>query len=361
MQGLTASAAARNCVHPHPKTTLIIRSHGALALWVLCGGVTLKVLLAGVGSVADITTDHLVTITVLATTMAAAHMLWPQVKQWRVVPALGLALLLVASTFYIVTSSAARNAEVDAAKTADVRKANEDRARVQSKLDEANTRLAKARTAEADAAADAKKECATGKGKRCDGARASSEDARTKTSDIASSVAILEAEMRLMKAPAQENAGLKHAARVFASLPFAGADADAIARLLELWWPFVKTLVLELGTVVFGSLAFGHRTVRRVKDEPASEPDGPAEPSAKTPPRSPRPRGGISGRFDKERACADLLTRLGLGQSVPSQDDLARAWNRPKSTVSDWLREWEKDGLIPARRTVGRRKQLVAA
>lgn len=323
MQGLTASAAARNIAHPSPKTTLTIRSRGALALGALSAGVTLKVLLAGVGAIADITTDHLVTITVLATTIAAGHMLLPQVKQFRVFPALGLAVLLLASTFYVVTSSAARNAEVEAVKVGDIRAANEARARVQDKLDFANARLEVARK-DADAAdADAKKECASGKGKKCDGARASSGDAKTKVGDIENSIALLEAEMRLMKAPREENAGLKHAARVFASLPFVDLDAEAIAARLELWWPFVKTLVLELGTIVFLGLGLGHSDAKPLQ---------PAMPAPTAPGPTRKCRRGATTRDPKVvQFVSEFRKRHGRAPSIP---EVKGAFpSMPKSTA----------------------------
>jgi len=34
---------------------------------------------------------------------------------------------------------------------------------------------------------------------------------------------------------------------------------------------------------------------------------------------------------------------------------------RPKQTISDWVRDWERSGLIPARTQRGRCKSLTAA
>lgn len=63
-------------------------------------------------------------------------------------------------------------------------------------------------------------------------------------------------------------------------------------------------------------------------------------------------------RTGKREALGDLLTRLALGQEVPPQDQLAREWGRSKSSVSEWMAEWEREGLIPERRQVGRRKLI---
>ena len=63
-------------------------------------------------------------------------------------------------------------------------------------------------------------------------------------------------------------------------------------------------------------------------------------------------------RFTKEGAAADLVTRLALGERFASQDELRERYGVAKSTMSEWLREWEADGLIPTRLQDGRRKAL---
>lgn len=56
-----------------------------------------------------------------------------------------------------------------------------------------------------------------------------------------------------------------------------------------------------------------------------------------------------------------LLTDLPLGRSATSQRDLCERFGVARSTMSDWLSEWERSGLIPARRMVGRCKAIGAA
>lgn len=67
------------------------------------------------------------------------------------------------------------------------------------------------------------------------------------------------------------------------------------------------------------------------------------------------------GRTDKKRALSELLTMLADGRTIPSQDHLADHWNRPKQTVSDWLREWRRIGVIPSETRIGRCKATVPA
>ena len=56
-----------------------------------------------------------------------------------------------------------------------------------------------------------------------------------------------------------ENAGLKHAARVFAALPLVQSQPEAIERALLLFTPFVKALFLEIATVVFLGIGLAGR------------------------------------------------------------------------------------------------------
>jgi hypothetical protein len=62
----------------------------------------------------------------------------------------------------------------------------------------------------------------------------------------------------------------------------------------------------------------------------------------------------------KEEALASLLTDLALGRGFGSQAELAKRFGRSKSTVSEWLAEWTKAGLIPERTVRGRCKSIVA-
>lgn len=73
-------------------------------------------------------------------------------------------------------------------------------------------------------------------------------------------------------------------------------------------------------------------------------------------PKKPGPSGGLS----KSQALDDLMQRLADGRTIGSQDELASDWHRPKQTVSDWMREWRRIGVIPAATPAGRCKATVA-
>jgi hypothetical protein len=95
-------------------------------------------------------------------------------------------------------------------------------------------------------------------------------------------------------------------------------------------------------------------TAPAANDPPQEVPQRPAARAAKR-------TAGPSRKARKDAALADLLTRLALGERFGSQDELANRYGVPKSTMSDWLREWEAAALIPERRTVGRFKQVERA
>src|SRR4051812_32576179 len=67
--------------------------------------VTCFVLFKDVADGAPITTDHVMSFAVLVGTFASGHLLAGQLRQWRLVPAIGLVALFSAGTFYCVTAS----------------------------------------------------------------------------------------------------------------------------------------------------------------------------------------------------------------------------------------------------------------
>jgi hypothetical protein len=73
-------------------------------------------------------------------------------------------------------------------------------------------------------------------------------------------------------------------------------------------------------------------------------------------PQGPKP--GRRARFAKDQALEDLVGRLDSGERFGSQDELASRYGVAKSTMSDWLKDWEQSGAIPQRMTVGRCKAV---
>ena len=233
----------------------------AIALGTIFSAGTAYVLLADVKTAADFTIDHLMTVLVMVGTIAAGHMFWAQARAWRIGPAIGLAVLFACGTFYCVVQSAARNAEATSAKLAVVSSGNGERAKVEADLAEAREDLRKAR----DLAA---RECRSGNGPRCKRSEKAQEMAE-------SHYWMLTARMEKMKPALVENAGFKHAAKVFAL--FIPADTATIANVIVLLSPFVKAAFLEVACVIFFEIGFGHSVpvlpsvLRSVPLEPAND------------------------------------------------------------------------------------------
>jgi hypothetical protein len=206
---------------------------------------TAYVLFADVRSLADITTDHVMTGLVLVGTIAAGHMFWPAARGGRLLAALGLAILFVSGTFICVTGSAGRSAEVSQRKEAEAKKVNGGR-------EAAETDLKKAKTERDTLTTNAAQQCSSGPGPRCKGARALLEMAD-------SHIAILEVRLDDMHPEQQVNGGLAHAAKVFALV--VPAQPQQIEMALVLLWPFAKAMMLEVATIVFLGLGLGHKTV----------------------------------------------------------------------------------------------------
>jgi hypothetical protein len=79
-------------------------------------------------------------------------------------------------------------------------------------------------------------------------------------------------------------------------------------------------------------------------------------------PCNPRPPNGSPRRgFPRKAVLANLQRQLASGERFESQVRMSKRFGVPKSTLSEWLSEWEEKGAIPVRRQAGRRKELQAA
>ncbi len=243
-------------------TVTTVRSWPAIGLGVFFASVTGYVLFKDVIDGAAINTSHVLSLAALVAAIASGHMVWPAAKAGRIVTALMLMVLFLAATGYVVVSSGARNAETAGAKAATAETVTRTRAEIEKMQREASFILGSCaagtprdhvgiRCGLRDAMT---KECATGKGKACDG----------KSYSVATYEAALDGyDRRLAKlgpvtAP---NGGYAHAAKVLAALPGVTAAAADIEARLVLILPFLTVLIAELGTITFLhlGLGMGHR------------------------------------------------------------------------------------------------------
>lgn len=237
-------------------THTVISSRSAIALGGLFSLGTAYVLFEDVIQTGRFTADHVISGLVLVGTIAAGHFFWPALRGGKLFPAIGLAVLFTTGTFICVTGSASRGAEHSANRAQEAAKVNEAREVVR-----ADIKLAKADRDKLTG--DQAKECATGPGKRCNGAK-------TMVDYADSHIAILEARLDGMKPEQDPDAGLKHAAKVFSLL--SRVSEASIESALLLLWPFAKALMLEVATIVFFGLGFGHVRVSTLSQETVSAP-----------------------------------------------------------------------------------------
>lgn len=347
-----------------------VNSWGALALAAVCTTATAFVLLEDVfRHSAPITTAHISTAVALVVTVAAGHWLWPQLRVGRVLSALALAVLFLAGTVYIVTTSAGRNATLATQKLVTLASKNDVRKSVEAELATARTDAAASRKAAAE-------ECGTGRKVRCDGRIV------TRDADLAR-VDALAYRLATLDPPSTDAGAYRHAALTLSATGL--GDADVIEDRLSLLAPFVLALILEIGAIVFFAIAVGsarRQTVSIVplvsapvaiteRQEPITDdelddlkriyaPLNRSEPANDT---WVLPEVNRSGPWTRADAKADLETIIGLNNGrVPAQTVLVDRWGVAKSTVSTWCTVWEATGLIQRERA-GRCKtvELVAA
>jgi len=162
----------------------------------------------------------------------------------------------------------------------------------------------------------------------------------------------------------------------------AGLDRPEESGASEGWVAMVWAWIMGVGVVLiatFGSVLFAvagddHSRVAPRDSRSASRPrgavkgDGPEEtpppPGAEHPaPANVVPFAPINatgGRYSHDQAERDLLALLTTSGAVPEQRVLCARWQRPKPTVSRWLDDWERRGLV-ARQRNGRGNAVIAA
>ncbi len=320
---------------------------------------------------AEFTQKHFQTICiVVAATFAwLAVSIALQKRHW--LPALGFLALSLFATGVIVWYSLGRQTEGQMLSADDHDKAAEERARLKGKLPSEEKALAAKRT---DADAVCKK--LGPEHKRCRGARAVQ-------SVYADSLAGIEARLKTLQVkPADASA------EAFGNLVAAlGGKRDKAKALALLLMPYLITGLFELGFTMSLHYAFrpSHSptqaaatpTLRARGPESAPTvltdvtdaelstirerfvlPDRPRDGGVRTVrhPDSPRPTSGLT----KQELLEHVQLELALGRSFPSQQALAGLSGVRKQRVSEWVREWEADGLVPARTQAGRCKSLVA-
>lgn len=308
---------------------------------------------------AAITEKHLLSAVIIAGAILVGHLAIEGWRAGRYSAACGFAGIFLACTALVVLMSVGRQGETMAWTQAQADASEDHRRIAREGLKEANGMLAEAQRKLA-------KECASGKGKRCDGIR--------------STISVYEAAAAGRQSALDKLGPAKLVAaeeEQFAKLlaTFFSVDKDRVKAGTIMAKPFFVSAVCEFGVILCFGFAFrGTRVRSRTSSDLSNVPDaelselktqffGPDRPngSDKKPLNRPnRPKPSSGGRtFCKEEVLQSLLTQLALGERFESQDAMRERFGLAKSTMSNWLAEWQD--LIPARRQIGRRKALANA
>lgn len=323
---------------------------------------------------ADFTQKHFQTVCIVfGTTIAAyaAHHAW---NNRHLAACLGLALIAAAGTGLIVWNSLGRQTE-------GVMVASGAYDKIVSERRDLETSLAADRASITEYRKAADKECASGEGSRCRGARSS-------VTFYENSAKGTEARLKLLETPKPVDPSAEAFGNLAAALGF---NKDKAKALSMLFMPYFVVLFFEFGTTISFGYAFSPKRLPKTarSDQLVAGSDKPAltqigsvtddelfalkqQFEAEQPNGSPNlPRGGgqsvpkrpngpkpNGSRFTKEEAAADLVTRLALGERFGSQDELRERYGVAKSTMSEWLTDWTSEGIIPARTVQGRCKAL---
>ena len=314
---------------------------------------------------APLTEKHYIAAVIISGTMLVGHLAHEAWRNSKYLSSFAFGFLFAVGTALVVLSSAGRQGESLALTQAQAEAVEEARADAKVGLKRAQAMLAQAQTALAN-------ECKTGSGKRCAGIQ--------RTIDVYEAAARGEQAKLdqigpvMIVAPDEEKI-----AEVISTISTASKErVKATAVLVK---PFLIALFLEFGAIVSFGFAFrgemrmldtaksveptelGHVSdaelieLKRYYGSDRSDSSGPDRPNSPNRPMKP----GLNTRLAKEEVLQSLLTQLALGERFGSQDDMRELFGIPKSTLSNWLSEWESSGMIPVRRQVGRCKALASA
>lgn len=312
---------------------ITIRSRGLLLVGLICAAVTARTLFDDVITTgAPLTVSHLQSAVALIAALVAGHMIMPTLKQRMLASLLGVCLIFISATGYCVIAAGSRNAEVAATKTSTVEASNEQRQAAEQKVAEALQAEAEAKATAQKAAEAAARECASGKGKRCQG-RTETRDFAAKEYDKATGYRIMsEVQRDAMKPVIEVHAGYRHTAKIIEA--FGIGSARDIEPRLELIMPFITVLISEVGTLVFLGMALGHtRTPIPANDinpkliQTKSDNSGPVTPR-------PRPRRGRKSN----KTVVDFTDAFRLKHGrAPTGSEIKSAFpNMPRSTCFDY-------------------------
>lgn len=279
------------------------------------------------------TLDHALSLGVLVITIGAGKMVWQQARQWRVLHALGLAVITAGGLTYTIVSTAGPVAEQQQRAQA---KANAD-AGTRDLLKAERERVTGLRTAAEGMLAEAQRkyaaQCASGNGEKCKGIKATIDvyegTVKGRNAELAQIDGKVEA---LDKRSAPVNGKLVAAAELLEALT--GIDKAATLERLTTIWPYVPPVLFEIGSIVFGIIAGGSVG----SSAPAQPVPASATMTATAPAPVPPKGNGRRGRKLDANVISFAERFEARNGRAPSGSEIQSALNLPKSTAYDYAK-----------------------
>lgn len=313
--------------------------------------------------------EHALLPIVVGITITSGHLIGSALREWRVLSAIGFVALFALGTLATVYNSVGRQAATadHAALTADDHNAarasiERDLVATRKKLSDAEFYVAweiagRPRDKSGTPTLTGKPTGTTGCGAGCNGWQKQAD----KYSD---EITRLEARRAALGPAAITSPKADRAAKVAALFGF---ERDRTKETFHLIEPFIYALLFELAAIVAFGYGFAHRATRKPSVSDSRQTSFPSitletvalPANDETPPVPPKP-GNRRPVSTKAAAQADIIQLVTRRETIPSQDTLANRWGVAKGTVSKWLADFERRGLIQ-RETVGRCKMVAAA
>jgi hypothetical protein len=274
-------------------------------------------------SVTGFTADHAMMFAMVLVAILSAHLSLSALKQAKIVSALGLALVAALSSSVMIYETMKRRADTRETVRSERTHTVEQYAAIASDYQ----RTTKAVT---EASAWQASECASGKGKKCEGVTYVLNQRLAYQKE-------LKAQLEAAKAPAPVDAGLDV---ISALAAWFGHDKAATASAIRTIEPFALPILFEIGAVFFFGYGFGQRRISVPVDDSVSTVSEPKALSFEN---------EKGDRSDQE--IEDIKKALsGLGHAV-TNDQLASILGCSKSEASKRWRRCAEAGVLKAQRS----------
>ncbi len=276
------------------------------------------------------TVDHALMPVLVGITILTGHLLGSAVRSGRLISAAGLALLTILGSGLTIYETMGRRAEVRDTSVASADDTVKQRQRLAKKLTEAEEILGKHR-------ADRDNECASGKGKKCDGLQYTA-------GTWEAAVTGYKAEITKLPPPKPVDPKAERLAAVLSILGVGAQEAD-IKKLVATLEPFALPLFLELGSIILFSFGIGRRRqdiaaiapIEAVADNPATAPTlEPRQP--RVDPKPPTPSGKRGRRADPKVIDFVRQFRERTGKAPSGGEVQANFPSMPTSTAYDYAK-----------------------